>query len=89
MEVIDFKSAPDRARTCGLQLRRLPLYPTELRARIKTCQQLSGFYVDKPLFQLRWFFRWSSGFDRTTVARRRGQGRERFRGAPLQRRAER
>ncbi len=27
-------NAPGRARTCGLQLRRLPLYPAELRARI-------------------------------------------------------
>ena len=25
--------APDKNRTCGLQLRRLSLYPTELRAR--------------------------------------------------------
>lgn len=24
--------APDRNRTCGLQIRNLPLYPTELRA---------------------------------------------------------
>ena len=28
--------APDRIRTCGLQLRRLSLYPAELRARIRT-----------------------------------------------------
>ena len=28
--------APDRIRTCGLQLRRLSLYPAELRARLTT-----------------------------------------------------
>ena len=28
-----FTGAPDKNRTCGLQLRRLSLYPTELRAR--------------------------------------------------------
>jgi hypothetical protein len=29
----DFSGAPDWIRTSDLQLRRLPLYPTELRAR--------------------------------------------------------
>src|SRR5262245_27434626 len=29
----DQRSAPDRIRTCGLQLRRLSLYPAELRAQ--------------------------------------------------------
>ena len=35
--------APGRNRTCGLQLRRLSLYPTELRARRPTCR--GSFYA--------------------------------------------
>lgn len=30
---LKYNGAPDKNRTCGLQLRRLSLYPTELRAR--------------------------------------------------------
>ena len=32
-EALAKAGAPDRIRTCGLQIRNLPLYPTELRAR--------------------------------------------------------
>ena len=34
--------APDRNRTCGLQLRRLSLYPTELRAQSAFCSNSLG-----------------------------------------------
>jgi hypothetical protein len=43
--LLKFNGAPGRNRTCGLQLRRLSLYPTELRAHGQSpCVRYGNFY---------------------------------------------
>ena len=44
---------PDRNRTCDPQLRRLLLYPTELRA-VKTQKALDGAFIDESTVSMRW-----------------------------------
>jgi hypothetical protein len=44
---------PDRNRTCDPQLRRLLLYPTELRA-VKTQKALDGAFIVESTVSMRW-----------------------------------
>ena len=47
-EPLSFGGAPGTTRTCGLQVRNLALYPTELRARTNGHAALNLAYPPKP-----------------------------------------